>query len=216
MDFKHERCQAEQNMFVGLGSQQWSLLRLGRQTMGLWVGLCSRVLGGSRMRIPRFNLRNSGRSVQTSQASWLTATIMAFHSEPSGVSPPLAGVLIAVISSFINGSTFVLQKKGILRSRDRGRLRQSQRGILTEAIEWVAAQTNLSPASSSRRLVPQGCGVVERHGVQWVQRHLSSLSIYTVQLSSASLFARELSKCCDTDLLSTHSDYWSDWELPGL
>ncbi|KAG7228719.1 hypothetical protein INR49_008497 [Caranx melampygus] len=45
---------------------------------------------------------------------------MAFDSEPSGVSPPVAGVLIAVISSFINGSTFVLQKKGILRSRDRG------------------------------------------------------------------------------------------------
>uniref|UniRef100_M4ANV8 NIPA magnesium transporter 1 n=1 Tax=Xiphophorus maculatus TaxID=8083 RepID=M4ANV8_XIPMA len=30
------------------------------------------------------------------------------------------GIAIAVISSFINGSTFVLQKKGILRSRDKG------------------------------------------------------------------------------------------------
>ncbi|KAG5852725.1 magnesium transporter NIPA1 isoform X1 [Anguilla anguilla] len=31
-----------------------------------------------------------------------------------------AGVAIAVVSSFINGSTFVLQKKGILRARKRG------------------------------------------------------------------------------------------------
>lgn len=30
------------------------------------------------------------------------------------------GVGIAVVSSFINGSTFVLQKKGILRARKRG------------------------------------------------------------------------------------------------
>lgn len=41
--------------------------------------------------------------------------------EPSGASLPAAGIAIAVVSSFINGSTFVLQKKGILRSRDRGR-----------------------------------------------------------------------------------------------
>ncbi|XP_061680010.1 magnesium transporter NIPA1 isoform X3 [Syngnathoides biaculeatus] len=33
---------------------------------------------------------------------------------------PAVGIAIAVISSFINGSTFVLQKKGILRSRQRG------------------------------------------------------------------------------------------------
>ncbi|XP_070765647.1 magnesium transporter NIPA1 [Enoplosus armatus] len=45
---------------------------------------------------------------------------MAVDSEPSGVSLPLSGIVIAVVSSFINGSTFVLQKKGILRSRDRG------------------------------------------------------------------------------------------------
>ncbi|XP_014005355.1 magnesium transporter NIPA1 [Salmo salar] len=42
-------------------------------------------------------------------------------SEIRETSPPIAaGIWIAVISSFINGSTFVLQKKGILRSRKRG------------------------------------------------------------------------------------------------
>lgn len=46
---------------------------------------------------------------------------MAVASEPGGVSLPVAGIVIAVVSSFINGSTFVLQRKGILRSRDRGR-----------------------------------------------------------------------------------------------
>ncbi|CAB1314418.1 unnamed protein product [Coregonus sp. 'balchen'] len=41
--------------------------------------------------------------------------------EIRGTSPHIAaGVWIAVISSFINGSTFVLHKKGILRSRKRG------------------------------------------------------------------------------------------------
>ncbi|XP_040896514.1 magnesium transporter NIPA1 [Toxotes jaculatrix] len=45
---------------------------------------------------------------------------MAFNSEQSGISLPAVGIIVAVISSFINGSTFVLQKKGILRSRDRG------------------------------------------------------------------------------------------------
>ncbi|XP_068449212.1 magnesium transporter NIPA1 [Clinocottus analis] len=45
---------------------------------------------------------------------------MAAGSEPSSGSFPVSGVAIAVVSSFINGSTFVLQKKGILRSRDRG------------------------------------------------------------------------------------------------
>jgi len=33
---------------------------------------------------------------------------------------PVVGVAIAVVSSFINGSTFVLQKKGILRARKSG------------------------------------------------------------------------------------------------
>ncbi|XP_077439165.1 magnesium transporter NIPA1 [Vanacampus margaritifer] len=45
---------------------------------------------------------------------------MLSDSDPSGVSKPTVGIAIAVISSFINGSTFVLQKKGILRSRERG------------------------------------------------------------------------------------------------
>ncbi|KAK1796653.1 hypothetical protein P4O66_009677 [Electrophorus voltai] len=34
---------------------------------------------------------------------------------------PVVGVVIAIVSSFINGSTFVLQKKGILRARISGR-----------------------------------------------------------------------------------------------
>ncbi|XP_076582684.1 magnesium transporter NIPA1 isoform X1 [Chaetodon auriga] len=55
---------------------------------------------------------------------------MATVSEPSNVSLPVAGVVIAVISSFINGSTFVLQKKGILRSRDRGG------SYLTDVVWW--------------------------------------------------------------------------------
>lgn len=38
-----------------------------------------------------------------------------------GVPLPLTGIMIAVAASFINGSTFVLQRKGILRSRERGR-----------------------------------------------------------------------------------------------
>ncbi|XP_028259040.1 magnesium transporter NIPA1 [Parambassis ranga] len=46
---------------------------------------------------------------------------MAFDSELGVVSTQTTGIVIAVISSFINGSTFVLQKKGILRARDRGR-----------------------------------------------------------------------------------------------
>ncbi|KAL1023408.1 hypothetical protein UPYG_G00040490 [Umbra pygmaea] len=38
----------------------------------------------------------------------------------ANTTPIAAGVWIAVISSFINGSTFVLQKKGILRAREKG------------------------------------------------------------------------------------------------
>ncbi|XP_051232666.1 magnesium transporter NIPA1 isoform X2 [Dicentrarchus labrax] len=55
---------------------------------------------------------------------------MAVDSEPGGVSLPVAGIVIAVVSSFINGSTFVLQKKGILRSRDRGG------SYLTDVVWW--------------------------------------------------------------------------------
>ncbi|KAM9358230.1 magnesium transporter NIPA1 [Symphorus nematophorus] len=56
---------------------------------------------------------------------------MTISSEPSGASLPVAGIAIAVISSFINGSTFVLQKKGILRSRDRGG------SYLADAVWWA-------------------------------------------------------------------------------
>ncbi|XP_068599690.1 magnesium transporter NIPA1 [Brachionichthys hirsutus] len=48
-----------------------------------------------------------------------------------GGASPTGGVVIAVISSFINGSTFVLHKKGILRSRDRGG------SYLTDAVWWT-------------------------------------------------------------------------------
>lgn len=41
-------------------------------------------------------------------------------SEQNAVSMPVVGIIIAIVSSFINGSTFVLQKKGILRSREKG------------------------------------------------------------------------------------------------
>uniref|UniRef100_A0A3Q2QM91 NIPA magnesium transporter 1 n=1 Tax=Fundulus heteroclitus TaxID=8078 RepID=A0A3Q2QM91_FUNHE len=40
--------------------------------------------------------------------------------DDSGLSGAPLGIAVAVISSFINGSTFALQKKGILRSRDKG------------------------------------------------------------------------------------------------
>lgn len=43
-----------------------------------------------------------------------------------GASLSVAGIAIAVVSSFINGSTFVLQKKGILRSRARGRPKRTE------------------------------------------------------------------------------------------
>ncbi|XP_053178310.1 magnesium transporter NIPA1 [Scomber japonicus] len=55
---------------------------------------------------------------------------MALDSDISTVSLPVAGIAIAVISSFINGSTFVLQKKGILRSRERGE------SYLVDAVWW--------------------------------------------------------------------------------
>ncbi|XP_023122835.1 magnesium transporter NIPA1 [Amphiprion ocellaris] len=55
---------------------------------------------------------------------------MAGHTEVPGVSSQNIGIVIAVISSFINGSTFVLQKKGILRSRHRGG------SYLTDVVWW--------------------------------------------------------------------------------
>uniref|UniRef100_A0A1A8QRX8 Non imprinted in Prader-Willi/Angelman syndrome 1 n=1 Tax=Nothobranchius rachovii TaxID=451742 RepID=A0A1A8QRX8_9TELE len=53
--------------------------------------------------------------------------IMADDPELPGV---LSGIVIAVTSSFINGSTFVLQKKGIIRSRERGR------SYLSDVVWW--------------------------------------------------------------------------------
>lgn len=41
--------------------------------------------------------------------------------EDSSMLSLVGGVGIAVVSSFINGSTFVLQKKGIVRSRQAGK-----------------------------------------------------------------------------------------------
>ncbi|XP_059198065.1 magnesium transporter NIPA1 isoform X2 [Centropristis striata] len=54
---------------------------------------------------------------------------MTVDAEPSSVSLPVSGVVIAVVSSFINGSTFVLQKKGILRAREKG-------SYLTDVVWW--------------------------------------------------------------------------------
>ncbi|KAM3619943.1 uncharacterized protein V6R79_016122 [Siganus canaliculatus] len=56
---------------------------------------------------------------------------MAVNPELESVSFPAGGILIAVVSSFINGSTFVLQKKGILRSRDRGG------SYITDVVWWI-------------------------------------------------------------------------------
>lgn len=50
-----------------------------------------------------------------------------------GVPLPLTGIMIAVAASFINGSTFVLQRKGILRSREKGR---SHKYILAYLAPW--------------------------------------------------------------------------------
>lgn len=50
---------------------------------------------------------------------------------PGGVPFPLTGIMIAVAASFINGSTFVLQRKGILRSRERGRSHEYVRAYLS-------------------------------------------------------------------------------------
>lgn len=52
------------------------------------------------------------------------STVMA--GGDSGLSGAPLGIAIAVISSFINGSTFVLQKKGILRSRNKGRREETR------------------------------------------------------------------------------------------
>ncbi|XP_026015582.1 magnesium transporter NIPA1 [Astatotilapia calliptera] len=58
------------------------------------------------------------------------AAVMASDSGLPAVSSQNLGITIAIISSFINGSTFVLQKKGILRSRHRGR------SYLTDVVWW--------------------------------------------------------------------------------
>ncbi|KAK7888763.1 hypothetical protein WMY93_024323 [Mugilogobius chulae] len=52
------------------------------------------------------------------------------NSEINGASLPILGIIITVISSFINGSTFVLQKKGILRAREKGA------SYLWDAVWW--------------------------------------------------------------------------------
>uniref|UniRef100_H3CZ83 NIPA magnesium transporter 1 n=1 Tax=Tetraodon nigroviridis TaxID=99883 RepID=H3CZ83_TETNG len=50
------------------------------------------------------------------------------------------GILIAVAASFINGSTFVLQRKGILRSRERGR------SYLTDVVWWTGTLSTITVA----------------------------------------------------------------------
>lgn len=51
---------------------------------------------------------------------------MADYSGLSDAPSQSVGIIIAVVSSFINGSTFVLQKKGMLRSRDKGTMKLVQ------------------------------------------------------------------------------------------
>ena len=51
---------------------------------------------------------------------------MTFESD---IEFPVAGLMIAVISSLINGSTFVLQKKGMLRAEAKGILRKTSDNI---------------------------------------------------------------------------------------
>ncbi|XP_054459504.1 magnesium transporter NIPA1 [Anoplopoma fimbria] len=60
---------------------------------------------------------------------------MAADSDPRSDPFPVSGVLVAVLSSLISGSTFVLQKKGILRSRDRGG------SYLTDVVWWCGTLT---------------------------------------------------------------------------
>ncbi|XP_020774559.1 magnesium transporter NIPA1 [Boleophthalmus pectinirostris] len=51
-------------------------------------------------------------------------------SDINDVPIPVVGIIITIVSSFINGSTFVLQKKGILRSREKGG------SYLRDAVWW--------------------------------------------------------------------------------
>lgn len=98
----------------------------------------------------------------------------------AGASPSVAGIAIAVVSSFINGSTFVLQKKGILRSRARGRPKRTEtrkRCSKTNKPKSTDKRDLTCCFTLPRRIVSLGCGVVDWHVVQWVQRHPSFADI---------------------------------------
>lgn len=98
----------------------------------------------------------------------------------AGASPSVAGIAIAVVSSFINGSTFVLQKKGILRSRARGRPKRTEtrkRCSKTNKPKSTDKRDLTCCFTFPRRIVSLGCGVVDWHVVQWVQRHPSFVDI---------------------------------------
>uniref|UniRef100_A0AAV2KW79 Magnesium transporter n=1 Tax=Knipowitschia caucasica TaxID=637954 RepID=A0AAV2KW79_KNICA len=57
------------------------------------------------------------------------------HESVMQESAPVVGITVAIVSSLINGSTFVLQKKGILRSREKGA------SYLTDAVWWSGTLT---------------------------------------------------------------------------
>lgn len=112
------------------------------------------------------------------------ATLVSTHTamaDNSGLTGAPLGIAIAVISSFINGSTFVLQKKGILRSRDKGRGEEASTDRLGKIrdigdttkqmyykVECNLRQRGLKPFMSCRVFVPYRCGVVQWNAVQWV------------------------------------------------
>lgn len=61
----------------------------------------------------------------------------------------VTGIIIAVVSSFINGSTFVLHKKGMLRAQAKGILIKKRSNThLHTPLTWV---NNINHQSSSRR-----------------------------------------------------------------
>lgn len=63
---------------------------------------------------------NAQKLLLKTKKSLLKGVNAVFMEESSPLSL-VGGLGIAVVSSFINGSTFVLQKKGILRSREAGK-----------------------------------------------------------------------------------------------
>lgn len=75
-----------------------------------------------------------------------------------GTSSFVAGIAVAVASSFINGSTFVLQKKGILRSRARGRGKKEPK--LGCAVRNQSKMYRVDVLAGNSRSTPVFCNVL--------------------------------------------------------